>query len=141
MTPRAETPSRAEERSPRSAAAAVGLAIALLAIVFVAAGVLIAVSGRDEAPKRPAKTIEIVVPAGTQDRLEAGEKVVVMPERLEFRVGDTILIENKDSVTQYVGPYTVGPREKVTFTFGAPGNFSGYCPLSEGERYEIVVTP
>ena len=87
----------------------------------------------------PPQTVEIVVPAGTQERLFAGEEVVVMPARLELRVGDTLLIRNEDSVTQSVGPYLVQAGGEVRLTYGEPGTYEGYCPLSEGQRYEIVV--
>ncbi len=80
------------------------------------------------------------MPAGTQDRLDAGEDVVVMPERLELTVGDVLLIRNEDDVEQSVGPYTVAAGEESRFEFGVPGTYEGYCPLSEGDRYEIVVT-
>jgi hypothetical protein len=85
------------------------------------------------------QTVEIVVPAGTQQRLEAGESVDVMPALLEMRVGDTLLIRNEDSVDQAVGPYFVAARDELRFTYGSPGRYEGYCPLSQGERYEIVV--
>lgn len=86
------------------------------------------------------QTIEVVVPAGTQDRLDAGETVDVMPARIEMRVGDTLVIRNDDSVRQSVGPYQVEANRSIRLTYGTPGTFEGYCPLSEGERYEIVIT-
>jgi plastocyanin len=85
------------------------------------------------------QTIEIVVPAGTQDRVTRGEDVDVMPARLELRVGDTLSIRNNDSVGQAVGPYYVKAGEHMRLTFGTAGRFEGYCPLSEGDRYELVV--
>jgi hypothetical protein len=113
------------------------MAVASVVLVAVAAVVWIAVAGGDD--EREPETIEIVVPAGTQDRLDAGEEVVVMPTRLEFRVGDMILIRNDDDVPQSVGPYEVDAGEEMLLQYGAPGVYEGYCPLSEGERYEIVV--
>ncbi len=85
------------------------------------------------------RTIEIVVPAGTSERLAAGEKVVVMPPRLEFTVGDQIRIRNEDSVEQSVGPYLVQAGQELLLKYGKEGTYEGYCPLTEGERYEIVV--
>lgn len=85
------------------------------------------------------RTIEIVVPAGTQERLVAGEPIDIMPTRLELKVGDTLLIRNEDSVSQSVGPYHVAAGTDYRLTYGAPGRFEGYCPLSAGKRYEIVV--
>lgn len=89
--------------------------------------------------EREPETLEIVVPAGTQDRLLEGETVTVMPARIDLRVGDTIIVRNEDEVTQSVGPYVVGAGDEISFTYGAPGVYEGYCALSEGERYEIVV--
>jgi hypothetical protein len=108
-----------------------------LAAVGLVAVVLLATAGCAGDP--PPRTVEIVVPAGTQERLSAGETVEVMPARLDLRVGDTLLIRNEDSVTQSVGPYLVAANSEYRLTYGSPGRFEGYCPLSEGQRYEIVV--
>lgn len=107
--------------------------------VTMAAAVLALASLSACSDDREAQTVEVVVPAGTQERLDAGEEVVVMASRIELRVGDTLLIRNDDSVTQAVGPYTVAAGEQVEFTYGTPGRYAGYCPLSEDDRYEIVV--
>jgi plastocyanin len=86
------------------------------------------------------ETVEVVVPAGTQERLDAGESVVVMPSVIELQVGDTLRIRNDDDVDQTVGPYFVTAGEEIALTYSVPGRYEGYCPVSEGERYEIVVT-
>lgn len=85
------------------------------------------------------ETIEIVVPHGTQFRLMAGEQVVVMPTVLEMRVGDTLIIRNEDIIAHSVGPYVVAAGDELNLRYGSPGVFEGYCPLSEDQRYEIIV--
>lgn len=109
-----------------------------LVLVALAAVVLAGVGGC--ADSRDPRTVEFVVPAGTAARLAAGEKVVVMPDRIELRVGDSLSIRNDDVVDQSVGPFFVGAGNTVKFTYGKAGTFEGYCALSEGERYEIIVT-
>lgn len=109
--------------------ARLGLLLVLLVTLGVAAG-----CGREP------ETVEILVPAGTQDRLGAGEEVVIMPAELRFRVGDTLVIRNEDRVAQTVGPYLVMAGETVELTYGRPGRYEGMCPLSEGETYLIEVT-
>jgi plastocyanin len=109
-----------------------------LALVVTGLALVTAAACGDVTPA--ARVVELVVPAGTQERLDRGEAVVVMPARLEVRVGDRIVIRNEDSVEQSVGPYSVAAGQTFELTWGAPGSYSGYCPLSEGERYEIVVT-
>jgi hypothetical protein len=123
----------------RSGSTGLTVFLVVAPILVVAIGILVwVVAAGDDA--RASETIEIVVPAGTQGRLDAGETVVVMPTRLEFRVGDRIVIRNEDDVAQSVGPYEVDAGEEMLLQYGAPGVYEGYCPLSEGERYEIVVT-
>lgn len=106
-------------------------------VIVVAAGLVLAGCGDDRKPQ----TVEVVVPAGSQDRLDAGKPVVVMPARIELRVGDTLLIRNEDDADQTVGPYFVTAGDEISLTYSVPGRYEGYCPLSEGEHYEIVVEP
>lgn|SRR5690606_34170110 len=82
---------------------------------------------------------ELIIPEGTAARLAAGEKIDLMPSRLTFEVGDTIRVKNEDVVDQSVGPYRVGAGQEFEVTFGAPGVYEGFCPLSTDNRYEIVV--
>lgn len=107
--------------------------------VLVVAGMLLVLLSACGASS-DAKTIEIVVPAGTRARIDAGEKVAVMPDIIELQVGDTLVLRNEDSVRQLVGPYLVDAESERQFTWGSPGRFWGYCALSENYRYEIVVT-
>jgi plastocyanin len=111
--------------------------------MVAAAGALMLLVGGATAcssDERTPQTIEIVVPAGTQDRVAKGEDVNIMPARLELRVGDTLSIRNDDRVGQSVGPYFVKAGETMRLTYNTAGRFEGYCPLSEGDRYELVVT-
>lgn len=111
-----------------------GLAAVVVAMLLVG-GVVWAMASHDPEPR----TVTIVVPKGTGVRLAMGEKVEIMPTRLEFRVGDTIEIRNEDLADHSVGPYQVKAGQRFKLRYGAPGVYEGYCPLSEGERYEIVV--
>jgi hypothetical protein len=106
----------------------------LCALVVTTVGSL-AGCGGDREPQ----TVEVVVPAGTQDRLDAGEVVDVMPARIELRVGDTLLLRNEDDVDQAVGPYFVTAGGELSLTYSVTGRYEGYCPLSGSDGYEIVV--
>lgn len=105
----------------------------VVAVVGLVAAVSGACGGED------ATTVEVVVPPGTQQRLDAGEEIDVMPSRIELQVGDTLRIRNDDVVDQSVGPYVVAAGQELRLTYNTPGRFEGYCPLSTGDRYEIIV--
>lgn len=113
--------------------------VEVAAALVLAAALLLGMSSSCAAKPDP-QTIEIVVPAGTQARMDAGETVTVMPTRLELRVGDTLHMINNDVVAHPIGPYVVEANDELRMRYGSPGHFEGYCPLSEGERYEIIVT-
>lgn len=103
-------------------------------------GVTAIACGGDGEAKPKADVVEIVVPAGTQDKLDRGELVDVMPAELNFRVGDVLHIRNEDSADQYVGPYRVQAGTEFEIEFGAPGRYGGLCNLAGGAGYKIVIT-
>ena len=119
-----------------------------LTVLWAAAAVLVLVGAigtfivmnRDDRSTGGPQTLELVVPAGTKARQNAGEKVVVMDNHIELHVGDRLVIRNEDVAAQTVGPYSVQPGEVTTVKYGFPGVYEGYCELSEGKRYQIVVT-
>lgn len=112
------------------------LALVLAAVVVMATATACGGDGGGDA----GEVREIVVPLGTQERLDRGEDVVVMPSELRFQVGDTLRIRNDDVARQTVGPYEVPAGEQFELRYGKPGRYEGVCPLSEGDTYTIVVT-
>ena len=115
-------------------------ALAAVVVLVGAVAVLIVMARDDGSSEADAQTLELVVPAGTKARQNAGEKVVVMDDHIELTVGDRLVIRNEDVAPQTVGPYSVQPGEVTTVKYGFPGVYEGYCELSEGKRYQIVVT-
>lgn len=85
------------------------------------------------------QSIDIVVPKGTQARMDAGEEIVLFPRRLEVGVGDRIAITNDDSASHQVGPYIVGSGQQIVQTFSSPGIIEGICTLHPSGEVTIVV--
>ena len=107
----------------------------LLALVSLGA-----IAGMYLVPRAAAsQTTEIIVPEGTQTRMDAGEEIVLFPRRLEVGVGDRIVIENDDSSSHQVGPYVVGPGQRIVQTFSATGIIEGICTLHPSGEVTIVV--
>lgn len=112
----------------------------ILAALLVPLLGLAAISCSDGGAKSKGKVVEIVVPAGTQAKLDRGELVDVMPSELYFKVGDVFRIRNDDSVDQYAGPYLVQAGQQFELKYGSPGKYGGLCNLSGGSTYLIVIT-
>lgn len=107
----------------------------LLAIVSLGAAVVVHVAPRVAA----SQSITITVPAGTQAQMDAGEEIVLFPRRLEVGVGDRIAIQNDDSSSHQVGPYVVGPGQRIVQTFSTTGIIDGVCTLHPSGEVTIVV--
>jgi len=107
----------------------------VLAVVSLGAAVVLHVAPRAAA----SQTINISVPAGTQARMDAGEEIVLFPRRLEVGVGDRIVIANDDASSHQVGPYVVGPGQRIVQTFSATGVIEGVCTLHPSGEVTIVV--
>lgn len=116
----------------------VALAVFAVSLVVGGAAAVWLTTGDGDA-SGAGQELVIEVPAGTQDRIEAGEEVELIPRELELEVGDTLTIENRDDALHQVGPYTVGPLETLTQTFQRSGTVQGLCSLHPSGQVTIIV--
>jgi len=80
--------------------AAIALAFAAL---FNEATFLLQKTPADRAPK----SVQIVIPPGTAERIDAGEETPLLPEEMVFVVGDVLEVINQDSANHQLGPIWV----------------------------------
>ncbi|MEE8330328.1 MAG: hypothetical protein V3R84_00995 [Acidimicrobiia bacterium] len=102
----------------------VALALVLAACSTASSGALVV----DDTSQGPAD-YEYFIPAGTADRLAAGEEIEILPAELDVHVGELIRIVNEDDRGHFVGIFYVGAGETVTQRFSAPGDFTGLCTI------------
>ena len=86
---------------------------------------------------------EFVVPAGAGAIVDAGGSVEVLPRDLEVRVGDRIVVINRDGRAHEVGPWSVPAGDTFAFRFKEVGRYDSHCSLHQGGgRFFIdVVSP
>ena len=121
--------SQSDRRSPMRVLAAFVAAAAVVAAAFIVFAMV----------RSGPETIAITVPAGTQDRIDAGEPVELIPAVLEVNLGDRIVITNNDRATHVVGPYIVGPLQTIEQQFTYTGRIEGICTLHPSGEVAIVV--
>ena len=112
------------------------LLLYLLGGLLVAA-IPMAVSRLVDQPDGEAYTIDI--PPGTAERLAAGEDVEIVPDELEFKLRDLLIIVNRDSARHTIGPFEVGPGETSEHTFGEAAAFNSYCSLHPAGSIRISI--
>jgi len=74
---------------------------------------------------REPQRVELVIPAGTAEKVANGETPPGIPEDMTFVVGDTFVVVNQDSVDHQLGPLWI------------PAGTSASLPLNTEENYVL----
>jgi len=96
-------------------------------------------SGVDHLPAGIVHTY--TVPAGTAARIARGEDPQFFPATLVVGLGDTLAVENQDTVPHTVGPLAARPNETYEFRFTKAGEFPGPCTVHPSQQTKIIVAP
>ncbi|MEP1125336.1 MAG: hypothetical protein ABJH68_15740 [Ilumatobacter sp.] len=84
-------------------------------------------------------TFDYVIPAGTGDRIDAGEPLVILPSELVANLDETIQIVNHDDRAHLVGPWFVGAGETLRQRFNVAGVFAGGCSVHPSGEFTVTV--
>lgn len=87
-----------------------------------------------------AATYTYVIPEGTGARLDAGERVEVLPDTLRARVGEVLRIRNDDRRGHVVGPFYVAADQTLTQRLDSPGVLVGACSAHPDGRFRLEVS-
>jgi plastocyanin len=82
---------------------------------------------------------DFTIPAGTGDRIAAGEDVAVVPAELEVKVGESIRIVNQDDQDHYVGVFFVAAGETMRQTFRSAGELENLCTVHSSGSFTLRV--
>jgi hypothetical protein len=88
--------------------------------------------------ERAPQTFEITIPAGTAERITAGEPGPEIPNTV-FVVGDTLLVHNQDSVSHELGPIWLPPGTSGSLTLGEANDFIYNCSFQSTQYLGLTV--
>ena len=91
-------------------------------------------------PKDQKATYEFVVPYGTGVKIDKGQQVDLMPQKLSVKVGDSIRIKNQDGRDYMIGPFFVTAGQQLAMRFTEPGELSGVCSMNPEGQFIIKVS-
>jgi hypothetical protein len=116
----------------------------LLIVLISAVGVFviseIGIGLQNESAARAPQTIEIIIPAGTAARVEAGEDPPGIPDELAFVLGDQLLVHNQDSVTHTLGPLLVPAGASASLPLTQPENLALSCSFKPTSYLNLNVS-
>lgn len=135
-----DAPSSRNHRSTGDDSFGVGVRVA----ISIAALTLLVGCASDHQPRFTAASgargdFSYVIPAGTGARIDAGEKVAILPAHLSATVGQTIRIENDDDRWHVVGPFSIAPHQTLSQRFSSPGTIVGMCSVHPSGEVRIDV--
>jgi hypothetical protein len=112
--------------------------VASLMIGMLAAG-LVSELGfyLQDTTSRAAQTIELVIPLGAREMALQHESV--LPDSMEFVVGDVILVRNEDTVAHTFGPLYVPAGTSASLTLNQPENLSYTCSFQPTQAFGLDV--
>lgn len=116
----------------------VSIGIALLLGVIVSEGSFYL--QRTQMDRMPDQ-FDLVVPAGTADRIKAGLPVPSLPDNMTFVEGDVILVKNEDAVSHQLGPIWVPAGATGKLTLEKPNSYTLTCSFQPSQRLGLEVRP
>ncbi|KQW45350.1 MULTISPECIES: hypothetical protein [unclassified Roseateles] len=81
------------------------------------------------------------IPAGTYARRMAGDKVEILPDRIDLTLGlnDVLLLRNRDEVPQQFGPVLIMPGQSFRLPFEVASTYSFACSAHASGQMAVVV--
>lgn len=83
------------------------------------------------------------IPKGTYARRMAGDKVEILPDRIDLTLGlnDQLLLRNLDDVPQQFGPVLIMPGQSFRLPFEVASTYSFACSAHASGQMAVVVAP
>lgn len=88
---------------------------------------------------REAQRIELIIPAGTAEKVAKGEKPPELPQEMSFVLGDTLVVINQDRVAHQLGSWWVPPGTSASLVLGNVENLAVECSFQPTRYFGIEV--
>lgn len=115
-------------------------------LLWLAIGIVIAIGLnegsfiflRSEAGRAP-RAIELLIPAGTAERMAQGHASLEIPTDMVFVIGDTLVVRNEDSTDHRLGPLFVPAGTSASLKLDRAENFIFECSFQPSNYFGLDV--
>lgn len=109
---------------------------------FLLAGILTEVAYQLlKRENREPQRIELLIPAGTAERVAAGESPPSIPSNMTFVVGDTLAVVNQDVVDHQLGPLWIPAGNTASMNLETDESFAFECSFQPSRYLGVDVNP
>ncbi len=123
------------------------LAVIRFLILLAASAVLVWIGSeaayllqKDKSDRAP-RQVELVIPAGTAQRVAAGESIPSIPEEMTFVVGDVLMVKNEDTQAHQLGPLWVPANSSASLSLDQAANLAYQCSFQTSRYLGLNVRP
>jgi hypothetical protein len=95
---------------------------------------------KDSADRTP-QIVQIIIPAGTAQRVAAGEPVPSIPPGLSFVAGDVLEVINQDQTDHQLGPLWVPAGTTASLAMDVPERLTMECTFQANKVFDLEVRP
>ncbi len=88
---------------------------------------------------RPPQVIVLTIPAGTAARVAQGESDPTIPTSMLFVVGDTLMVDNQDSVPHNLGPLYIPPGTSASMNLNQAQDYAFACSFTPSKFIGLSV--
>lgn len=88
---------------------------------------------------RPPQEVILTIPAGTAEQVSRGEQPPSLPENMVFVVGDTLVVENEDTVDHKLGPIWIPANSSARLSLDQQENLAFECTFQPGSYFGLDV--
>lgn len=92
-----------------------------------------------EKTDRPPEIVEVSIPAGTAERISAGEADPTIPSELIFVIGDTLLVTNEDDVPHELGPLWIPAGSSASLVMENANKYTLGCTFQPSRYLDFDV--
>jgi hypothetical protein len=86
---------------------------------------------------RAPQEVEFIIPKGTSEKVALGESI--LPKERNFVVGDTLVVQNEDSVSHTLGPLFIPAGSSARLKLDQPENLSYTCSFQPTKVFGLTV--
>ena len=111
----------------------------LVSVVFVLALSEAVYRLQREDTSRGPKRVELVIPAGTGKKIANGEDVQALPDEMVFVIGDTLVIDNQDTVDHQLGPLWIPAKSTASLQLDESDEYAYSCSFKSSKYIGLTV--
>lgn len=109
-------------------------------VLITAAAAAVIFAGCGSGDDGQGETVTIKIPPNASELVAQGKDVPGVPDRIVGTVGDTLVIDNRDTSTQFVAGYSISPGQSLKIPLNRAGDYETNCSAHEDKSLRMSIS-